>query len=95
MAAIDICNKVFQARNITLDVEVPNIEALLEDFMKLRSNWNEAKEVARNVELEIKLCHGCGGLGRKRKKTRMHDDTSTPDANLEEMTDTDHSPEEA
>jgi hypothetical protein len=52
---------VIQARNTTLDVEVSNIEALLEDLMKLRSNWkciwNEAKEVATNIELEIKLCH--------------------------------------
>jgi hypothetical protein len=53
--------QVIQARNTTLDVEVSNIEALLEDLMKLRSNWkciwNEAKEVATNIELEIKLCH--------------------------------------
>ena len=43
--------------------------------------------------MEIKLSHGCGAMGQKR--TRMHDDTSTPDANLAEMTDTDDSPEEA
>ena len=50
LAAIDICNKVIQARDTTLDVEVSNIEALIEDLVKLRSNWkaiwNEAKEVA-------------------------------------------------
>ena len=34
LAAIDICNKVNQARDSTLDVEVSNIETLLEDLMK-------------------------------------------------------------
>ena len=96
LAAIDICNKVIQARGATVDVEVSNIETLLEDLMKLWSNWkstwNEAKEVASNIEMEIKLSHGCGDKGQKR--TRMHGDTSTPDANLAEMTDTYDSPEE-
>ena len=48
--AIDICNKVIQACDGTLDVEVCNIETLPEDLIKLRSKWkgiwNEAKEVA-------------------------------------------------
>ena len=35
LAAIDICNKVIQARDATLDAEVSNIETLLEDLMKL------------------------------------------------------------
>ena len=70
LAAIDICNKVIQARDATLD-----------------------KEVVSNLEIEIKLTQGCGGMGQKR--TRMHNDTSTPDANLPEMTDTDDLPEEA
>ena len=43
--------------------------------------------------MEIKLSHGHGSMGQKR--TRMHDDTNAPDANLAEMTDTDDSPEEA
>lgn len=97
LAAIDICNKVIQARDATLDVEVSNIETLLEDLVKLRSNWkgiwNEAKEVALNLKMEIKFCHGRGHVARKR--TRMHDDTSTPEANMVEMNDTDDSPEEA
>ena len=33
LAAIDICNKVFQARYVTLDVEVSNFEILLDDLM--------------------------------------------------------------
>ena len=35
LATMDICNKVIQARDATLDVEVSNIETLLEDLMKL------------------------------------------------------------
>ena len=49
LAAIDICNKVVQARDATLDVEVSSNETLLEDLIKSRINWkgiwNEAKEV--------------------------------------------------
>ena len=96
LVVIDNCNKVTQPRDGTLDVEVSNIETLHEDLMKLWSNWkriwNEAKEVASNLEMEIKLSHEHGGMGQKR--TRMHDDTSTPDANLAEMTDIDDFPEE-
>ena len=33
LAPIDICNKVIQARDATLDVEVSNIETLLEDLI--------------------------------------------------------------
>ena len=88
---------LIQVGDVTLDVEESNIETLLEDLMKLWSNWisiwNEAKEVASNLEMEIKLSHGCRGMGWKRK--RMHHDTSTPHVNLVEMTDTDDLPEKA
>ena len=39
LAAIDICNKVIQASDATLDAEVSSIETVLQDLMKLRSNW--------------------------------------------------------
>ena len=39
LAAIDICNNVIQARDATTDVELSHIETLLEDLLKLRSNW--------------------------------------------------------
>ncbi|XP_053167420.1 52 kDa repressor of the inhibitor of the protein kinase-like [Hemicordylus capensis] len=96
LAGIDICNKVIQARDAILDVEVANIETLLTDLTKLRNNWkcmwNEAKLVVSNLKIEIKLSRRCGGV--RRKRARPHDD-STPDANLEEMNDTDDTPEEA
>ena len=55
LAAIDIYNKVIQAREANLDLS--NIESLLEDLMKLRSNRkgirNEAKKVAINFKMKI------------------------------------------
>ena len=39
LAAIDICYKVIQAKDTTLDVGVSTNETLLEDSMKLQSNW--------------------------------------------------------
>ena len=97
LATMDICNKVIQARDVTLDVEVSDVESLLENLMKLRSNWkgtwNVAKEIALSLKMEIKFCHGRRHVDRKRQ--RMHDDTSTTDANMAEMNDTDDYPEEA
>lgn len=90
LTAIDICNRIIQARYAMLDMEVSNIKTLLENLIKLQSKWkgiwNEAKEAASNLEMEIKLCLW----------TKMPDDASTPDSNLVEMTDTtDDSPEES
>ena len=94
---MDICNKIIQPRNATLNVEESNIETYLDDVMNLRSYWkgilNEAKEVALNIRMEIKFCHGRRHADRKRQ--RMHDDTSTTDANKAKMNDADDSPEEA
>ena len=65
--------------------------------MKLRSNWkgirNGAKEVALNPTMEIKFYHGRRHVDRKRQ--RMLDDTSTTEANMAKIDDTDYSPEEA
>ena len=95
--AIDICKKVIKARDAILNVEVSSIEALLEDLMKLRSNWkgfwNETKDVALNLKMEIKFCHGRRHVDRMRQ--RMHGDTSTTEANMAEMDDKDDATEEA
>ena len=65
--------------------------------MKLRSNWkgiwNEAKEVAINLKMEIKNFHGRRYVHRKRQI--MHDGTGTTEANIAEVNDTDDSPEKA
>ena len=70
LAVIDICNNVFQARYVTPDVEVSNIETLLEDLMNLRSNWkgirDEAKEAALNRKMKIKFRHGRRHVDRKK-----------------------------
>lgn len=73
LARIGNCNYVIQARNATLDVEVSNFETLLADLTKLRNwkcMWNEAKVVASNVKIEIKLSRGCGGV--RRLRARLH-----------------------
>ena len=67
-----------------------NIETLHKDLLNLQSNWkgiwNEAKEVALNLKMEIKLCHGHRHVDRKRQ--RMHNGTSTTEANMAEMNHT-------
>ena len=82
-------NKVIKARDDILDVEVSNIETHLDDLIMLRSNWkgiwNEAKEVTLNLKMEIKFCNRRRHVDRKRQ--RMHDDTSTTEANMAEMND--------
>ena len=97
LTAIDICNKVIQARDTTLDVEVSNIEVLIEDLVKLRSNWkaiwNEAKEVALNLKMEIIYVRERGHVAQKRKG--IHNESSAHEADMEEMNDADDSPEEA
>ena len=93
LAAIDICNKVIQARDATQDVEVSSIEILLKDLMKLRRNCkgicNEASEVALNLKMKIKFCHGRRQVDWKRQ--RMHYDTSRTEANIAEINDSDDS----
>ena len=97
LTAIDICNKVIQARDTTLDVDVSNIEVLIEDLVKLRSNWkaiwNEDKEVSLNLKMEIKYVRERVHVTGKRKG--MRDESSAHEADMEEMNDIDNSPEEA
>ena len=58
--------------------------------MNLRSNWkgiwNEAKEVAINLMMEIKYCQGRRRVEGKRQ--RIHYATSTTEASMAEMNDT-------
>ena len=88
---IDFCNKVIQASDVTVDMEVSNIESLLAQLLALQDSWkamwNEAKLVASNLEIEMKLSMNRGATARKRK--RFHDE------NVDEMNETDESPEEA
>ena len=62
LAPIDFCNKVIQARDATLDVEVSNVSRLLIQISEIRSQWkalwNEAKLVTSNLEIEIKFSRG-------------------------------------
>jgi len=58
----DICMKVIQATQATLDTEVANIQELLKDLAELRNIWqavwNEVTTVASNLGIEIKFPPG-------------------------------------
>ena len=96
LAPIDFCNKVIQARDATLDVEVSNVSRLLNQISEIRSQWkalwNEAKLVTSNLEIEIKFSRGRSVANWKR--SRFHDHTG-PVSELTEMTEGDETPEEA
>ena len=59
LTAIDQHNKILQARNATLDVEVKNVNSLLVDLQKLRSCWSsilsEVKLVAGEIGIPTEL----------------------------------------
>ena len=46
---IDQKNKIIQARNSTLDVEVDNIQCLIADLIKVRKQWDQILEEAKLV----------------------------------------------
>ena len=58
LVPIGFCNKVIQASDATLDMEVTNIESLLAQLVALRDSWkaiwNEAKLVASSLQIEVK-----------------------------------------
>ena len=76
LAAIDIRNKVLQARNATIDVEVKNVCSLIDDLKSLRDNWelilSEVKIVAQQIGIVPEL-----PSKRKRKSKRFHDEVPT------------------
>ena len=59
LAPIDTCNKIIQGRDATVEVEVNIIRVLVDSLPKLRSELKailiEAKHVASNINVEIKL----------------------------------------
>lgn len=59
LAAIDLWNKVLQARNTTLDVEVDHIDSLLKELLFLREQWtllvSEAKTVANEIGVPCRV----------------------------------------
>ena len=68
LTAIDNTNKVIQARNSTIDVEVDNIDGLQTALRELRERWDdvyrEAKHVARNMGIDVINHHGLVGIRR-------------------------------
>ena len=95
LVPIDFYNKIIQASDATLDMEVANIESLLAKLVALldswKAVWNEAKLVASSLQIEVKLFTDRSTTARKR--TRFHDE-DTHDENVNEMNEADESPEE-
>ena len=96
LVPIDFCNKVIQASDATLDIEVANIESLIAQLVALRDNWkamwNEAKIVASSLQIEVTSFRHHSTTARKR--TRFHDEDA-PDENINEMNEADESSDEA
>lgn len=73
LAAIDLRNKVLQARSATLDVEVHNIDDLLKELMVLRQQWQhlfaEAKAVAGELGIPIEF-----PVKQKQQRKRFFDE---------------------
>ena len=70
VVSIDICSKVIQASDLTLDMEVANIESLLAQLVAIRDSWkvawNEAKLVASSRQMEVILIRDRSTTARKR-----------------------------
>ena len=53
LSAIDLINRVLQARDVTLDVEIANLKSLLENLVHIRKSWDaiyaECKGIAENI----------------------------------------------
>ena len=91
MAPIDTCNKVIQGRDAKVEVEVNNIRILIENLHKLRSEFKailiEAKHVARNLNVEMKL--------DKKKKSKHIEGTINEEETLGEFKQREYTEEEA
>ena len=96
LVSIDFCNKVIQASDATLDMEMANIESLIEKLVALRDSWkaiwSEAKLVASSLQVEVQLFRDRNITARK--STRFQYEGSS-DENVIEMNETDESTEEA
>ena len=72
LVPIELCKKVIQARDATLDVKVSNVSSLLNQISEIRSQWKtlwyETKLVTYNLEIEIKLSYGRNAANRKKVK---------------------------
>src|SRR5437868_6847428 len=71
LAAIDYRNKVLQAREATLDVEMENIESLLVELKDLRDKWDVLLTEAKTTVAAMSSDLPCETeLPEKRKKRR-------------------------
>lgn len=74
LTAIDQRNRVLQARDTTLDVEVANINSLIEDLKTFRGEWStileECKLVAENYDIDPSFAEE----QKRQKKRKLHAD---------------------
>ena len=85
LGAIDLRNKILQARNATLDVEVKNIDCLLDDLLYLREGWpsilNEARIVANGFGISTEFPRK-----RKIKRKKFADEIAIEGEEISEET---------
>ena len=86
LAAIDLRNKVLQARNATIDIEVKNVNSLIDDLKRLRDNWglilSETKVVAEQIGMIAEF-----PSRRKRKRKHFYDEEHSTDEQLDMPTE--------
>ena len=84
LVAIDNRNRVLQARNMTIDVAVRNLESLLEELANLRENWDAILSEVTAVAIEMGVDPKFTEV-RVRKRKRFHDeiDDAMPGASSE------------
>lgn len=77
LSAIDLHNKVLQARNATLDVyiEVSNIESLIDELKDLREQWKQMYSEAKTVATQFGIS-AAFPTKRKNRRKRFYDETS-------------------
>lgn len=75
LSAIDLHNKVLQARNATLDVEVSNIESLIDELKDLREQWKQMYSEAKTVATQFRIS-AAFPTKRKNRRKRFYDETS-------------------
>lgn len=75
LSAIDLHNKVLQARNATLDVEVSNIESLIDELKDLRKQWKQIFSEAKTVAIQFGISAAFPNE-RKTRRKRFYDEIS-------------------
>ena len=74
MTSFDIRNKIIQARNATIDVEVRNLQSLLEEMKHLRKSFPSILQEAKHVATAMKIEPSFPVVREKRNSLPLEDD---------------------